>query len=122
MLKVLNGLSIDQQTTTEAATRGPNTLSCELQCASCWVIDEVSVALPIGDPNNETYRLGERVLWREGLPSAEGGRPDDGHSVVEGCARCATCNSDLSVSVHVWQDRLMKAVAVGLFRQTACFS
>ena len=122
MLKMLNGLSIDKQPATHAVTRGPNTLSCALQCASCWVIGDVSVEMPIGDPTCETYRLGERVRWRENASFAQGGRPDDGHCVVEGCAQCSTCHSDLSVSLHVWQDRLTKAVALGLFRQTDCFS
>ncbi|CAM2011527.1 hypothetical protein [Acanthopleuribacter pedis] len=122
MLEMMVVVPVDAQESAETSTRRFNKLHCELQCPQCWMISEAAVALPFGRPNGDGYRLGETLAWREGVPFEMGGRPADGHCVSEGAAQCGGCKTILAVSVHVWQDRLTKAIAVGEYRKTTCFS
>lgn len=98
-----------------------NRLFVELQCSECWGISNKQVIFALGVRRREPFRLGDTLAWTEARSLLGGGRPADGTCVVEGRADCEGCGGALSVSLHVYRDRLMRARALGLYGQTGCF-
>jgi DNA-directed RNA polymerase subunit RPC12/RpoP len=81
-----------------------NNLKLEIRCPKCHHVSEMEAEFKIGYLNLDTYHIGEKITWADGLTKGQQNRPEGGNFTGDGYVECTRCNKDFWITINIEND------------------
>jgi hypothetical protein len=86
-----------------------NNLRLKIKCPNCHQISEMEAEFKMGYLNLDTYQLGDKIVWADGLAKDQQNRPEGGNFIGDGYVECTKCGKDFWLIIKIVNDIVISA-------------